>query len=322
MNERAAEALTTIALAKDSKNGFREAHVFAQEDLDAIDAALAAERPLLVRGEPGVGKTQLALAAAIKLKRAFCPTVVDSRTEVRDLRWTEDLVARLADAQLVAALDAAEAALQRGKLGIEHYVEPGPLWWAFDWSDAAGQAKAAKVSEPAQPHEDCNPKNGVVVLIDEIDKADPDLPNGLLEALGSRQFTPRGRNAPVRAKVWPLVIVTTNEDRALPDAFIRRCVVHDIHLPEDDTELQSFLVGRGRAHFPEAPPAVLEKAAEMTVKDRNAAAARRLTPLPGQAEFIDLIRAVLGKAKDADAAIDAMERLAPYFLRKHSDLRR
>ncbi len=75
-------------------------HVFEEDDIEAIEAAIAAERPLLLRGDPGVGKSQLAMAAAICLKRAYVPLVVDARTDVRDLRWTEDLVARLADAQM------------------------------------------------------------------------------------------------------------------------------------------------------------------------------------------------------------------------------
>lgn len=320
MSGKSRASNNTVELRSDGGKGYHPVHVFKQEDLDAIEAALKAERPLLVRGEPGVGKTQLALAAAIKLKRAYCQTVVDSRTEVRDLRWTEDLVARLADAQLMAAPAAAEeAGLKRSDLAIENYVEPGPLWWAFDWGNASKQKRAMP---PHQPHPDCDAENGVVVLIDEIDKADPDLPNGLLEALGSRRFTPPWRREPVIARVWPLVVVTTNENRALPSAFIRRCVVHDITPIEQESDPQAFLFGRGRAHFPEAPEDVLKLAVLMTMEDRHAAASRRLMPLPGQAEFIDLLRAVLAEARDPEAAEHHMNRMRPYFLHKHPELRR
>ena len=90
-------------------------------------------------------------------------------------------------------------------------------------------------------------------------------------------------------------------------------MVHDIRLPEPDAELQAFLVGRGRAHFPQAADAVLEKAAAMTVKDRKEAAGRRLRPLPGQAEFIDLVRAVLAAKPESGTPEQLMDRLAPSF---------
>lgn len=311
---------TTIELRHPDAPGDREAHVFRQEDVDAIEAALLSERPLLVRGEPGVGKTQFALAAAVALRRGYCQAVVDSRTEVRDLRWTEDLVARLADAQLVGTLGhAPEAAIHRARLDdIANYVRPGPLWWAFDWAGAERQPGAVV---PVSLHADCDPANGAVVLIDEIDKAEPDLPNGLLEALGSRRFAVRDR-APVSAKIWPLVVITTNEERELPAAFVRRCVVHDIRLPPTGDALVEFLVDRGRSHFPKAAESVLRKAAELTVQDRQAAEEQGLRPLPGQAEYLDLLRAAFAGSRTEAKAAAAVDRLSPYFLRKHQQMRR
>ena len=295
-------------------------HVFEQRDVDAIEAALSARRPLLIRGEPGVGKTQLALAVAKSLGWGFRQMVVDSRTEARDLKWSEDLVARLANAQLVGALkDSDEANQARTRIGLDHYVTPGPLWWAFDWSDAKQQAEHVRASVPPDPP-GCDPSKGVVILIDEIDKAESELPNGLLEALGSREFTPAGRSGPIRAQRWPLVVITTNEERRLPDAFIRRCVVHDMRLPDDTEALKTFLIARGRAHFKDAETEILEKAATMTSEDRAACAKQRLWPLPGQAEYLDLLRAVLGGDKNGDA-MDRLNRLHPYFLRKHPQLR-
>ena len=99
-------------------------------------------------------------------------------------------------------------------------MRPGPLWWAFDWEDALAQAKRSDTTTPAYD-DDVDPKNGRVVLIDEIDKADTDVPNGLLEALGAGQFSPQGRAEPVCiVEPFPLVVVTTNEERVLPAAFV------------------------------------------------------------------------------------------------------
>ena len=169
-----------------------QVHVFCENEIDAINAAMAARRPLLVRGEPGIGKTQLALAAAVRLGSAYVQHVVDSHTESRDLLWHFDAVARLAEAQLKGALGAASGknstSLQED-LAVKNYIHPRALWWAFDWASASEQAVKVKVPEPRQP-DGCNHQKGCLVLIDEIDKAETDVPNGLLEALGAGRFTP------------------------------------------------------------------------------------------------------------------------------------
>jgi len=318
-------------------------HKFEPESALAIRAALGACRPLLVRGEPGVGKTQLAAAAAKVLGRPLVQKVVESRTESRELLWEFDAVQRLAEAQIAGAVGslilgkAAAVAvgdpheevsnLLRIRLEFAKFVRPGPLWWGFDWEDAQRQAGRSGSPVPARDGE-ADPGNGWVVLIDEIDKAESDLPNGLLEALGAGEFTPLGQHQPVRvAGEFPLVIITTNEERVLPKAFIRRCLVLHLKLPEDDKALRDYLVSRAQVHFPRAAKAkksaeLFQKSAELLVKDRRAAIDRHVTPLPGQAEYLDLIRAVLDLEPDSAAAqLKLLEDVAAFALRKHEEIR-
>lgn len=329
-------------------------HVLSKAEIDAVNAALAAKRPLLVRGEPGIGKSQLARAAAKALGRAFVSHVVDSRTESRDLLWHFDAVARLADAQLFGALggvgvpaagpgvsrndrekgavgtpqsvagrwDALEAAARK-RLAVSRYVQPRALWWAFDWEGALQQASAVGVESPTQP-DGGDYGLGVLVLIDEIDKAESDVPNGLLEALGAGSFTPLGRSAPVAAiGAPPLVIITTNEERTLPDAFLRRCLVLHLRLPKEREALIQRLMSRAAAHFPKAQEQVLRRAAEMLVDDREKARREHWLPLPGQAEYLDLVRAVValssrvgGKQLTPEKILDSVE---GFVLKKHPE---
>lgn len=323
-------------------------HRFEPRQLAAINAALAACRPLLVRGEPGIGKSQLARAAAKALGRAFVQHVVDARTESRDLLWHFDAVGRLAKAQVMGALqigylplpkaegetdtDPTEQALVRldERLAIRNFLHPRALWWAFHWSDAENQAKSVGAETPPQP-DGGDPRKGCVVLIDEIDKAESDVPNGLLEALGAGRFTPEGRAEPVVAEEPPpLVIITTNEERALPDAFIRRCLVLHLALPREPAALIEKLVERGRTHFDDpvtgesrATPALLRKAAELLAKDRADADRRHWRPLPGQAEYLDLVRAVVTQARgSAEAQERLIDEVAEFVLKKHPEAAR
>ena len=295
-----------------------QVHVFDLDSINAINAALAARRPLLVRGEPGTGKSQLARAAAKALGRAYVQCVVDSRTESRDLLWEFDAVTRLAEAQLRGALQE-ERKQVRERLNEANFVRPGPLWWCFNWEDAAKQAKHVREAVPEQA-DDGDPANGCVLLVDEIDKAESDVPNGLLEALGSGQFTPQGRPHPVTARdVSPLVVITTNEERALPDAFLRRCLVLFLSVPDNRDELIKMLVGRGQAHFGDrADHEVLSQAAEMLADDRAEARKDQRPPYPGQAEYLDLVRAVLDMApRDVEKQCQTLEDIRGFALKKH-----
>lgn len=303
-------------------------HKFDELDRNAIEAAEAAQRPLLVRGEPGIGKSQLALAAAVATGRAFVQQVVNIRTEPQDLLWRDDPVARLADAQLIGALaDAPEAAERREKLRKDlgdrtRYYAPGAFWWAFQWVGAAHQAAISGAKEPPQLP-GCDAKNGVVVLIDEIDKAETDLPNGLLEVLGARQFQPDFVKRPIVAAKWPLVVITTNEERELPAAFLRRCAVRTMSLSKEPAKLIIELKKRARTTFAEeaVSDGVLQKTAEMLVEDRLKAEASNHRSKPGHAEYLDLLRALEKLApNDETEQLQRLDQVHQFFLNKNAPL--
>jgi MoxR-like ATPase len=300
-------------------------HVFDARSVHAVNAAMAAGRPLLVRGEPGTGKSQLARAAAHALGRLFVSEVVSSRTEGQDLQYHFDAVARLGEAQALCSTVRGE---EVGRLlAAERYLSPGPLWWVFDWQSATEQYGRCRhnIRRP-QPPQGWSPAKGCVLLIDEIDKADADLPNSLLEILGNGAFT-----VPYQDRVVglasdapaPLVIITTNEERELPGAFIRRCLVLQLSLPAGDAEFVDWLVKRGGHHFGElCAAAVYRKAAEQLLGDRREAGRQGLTP-PGQAEYLDMIRAVcrmtgeVAGEKREKAQLEILEKISEFALKKY-----
>jgi MoxR-like ATPase len=291
------------------------AHVIDRQSVVAINAALATGRPLLIRGEPGVGKSQLARAAAIQLGRRFLQHAVDANTEPRDLLYIVDAVARLAEAQLVGALGKGG----RDDVAIEKFVRPGALWWAFDWDAAAAQIRRLGV-----PLEIALEKraagSGVVLLIDEIDKADSAIPNALLDALGRRKFeVPGCRPVEMRVDTRPLVVITTNEERSLPDAFLRRCFVLHLGLPDDegDAAVREALRARGAAHFPRCDPKILAQAAALIADQRSAIRRERLLA-PGVAEYIDLIDAVLAQHGNGVDPSALLAEIATFVVDKHA----
>lgn len=304
------EAHESIVLSR-RKGVPEQVHVFDDKDDRsrlALKAALAAGRPLLIRGDPGVGKTQLAAAAAKALQRPLISFTVDSRCESRDLLWQFDSVRRLAEAQICGTLKLSRNEVAE-QLHTSRFIDPGPLWWGFDWNGA--QAHCEKHGLDVLPISDeTDPANGSVVLIDEIDKADSDLPNGLLEALGVGRFKPQGCNFVEMGDPAPLVIITTNEERILPDAFVRRCLVLHLELPEDGDDLKNLLIERGKQHFPKIDEDILNRAADLLVEDRRNSA----RPRPGQAEYFDLVRAVV----ELNSETDLLGNVSEFVLKKQS----
>ncbi|MGY6216137.1 AAA family ATPase [Methylolobus aquaticus] len=295
-------------------------HIFTEQAAWAIRAALAAQRPLLVRGEPGTGKSQLARAAAEVLGRLFVAEVVDSRSESRDLQWRYDAVGRLGDAQALGASGLSYEEV-RQRLEPGNYVSPGPLWWVFDWDAALEQhARGGGQYAAPQPPDDWTPALGSVLLIDEIDKADADLPNGLLETLGNGAFGVPWRKEPVGAPSGiptPLVVITTNEERELPAAFVRRCLVLNLQLPEDREALIQALVERGKAHFKDTcAESVYRTAAEQLWDDRQLAENQGVMP-PGQAEYLDMLRVVVTIEPNKRRQKALLDQISVFALKKH-----
>lgn len=247
-------------------------YVYTDRIVLAVNVALAAGRPLLIRGPSGSGKSSLASNVARLNGWRYYEDVVTSRTQSRDLLWTVDALRRLHDAQR-KAFDKPMAS----------YVEPGRLWWAFDpesalWRGAPPETKGVVPAEDPG-HGGDDPK--AVVLLDEIDKADPDTPNNLLVPLGSLEFEVPEVGRMVKAKVPPFIVITTNDERALPAAFVRRCVVLELEAPG-----RSRLVTIARAHFGERDAKLYTAVAKLVAPEDGGEKAT-----VSAAEYLDAVRA-------------------------------
>lgn len=197
------------------------------ELINAVNLAIFLEkRPLLLKGEPGCGKTRLAQAVAHELGLPYEAWYIKSTTRARDGLYTYDAVRRLHDAQLVRMGKNSQSEVDN----IDSYIKMGALGRAFE--------------KPQR----------TVVLIDEIDKADIDFPNDLLRELDEQKFTIEETGKEVKANYPPIVFVTSNDEKDLPDAFLRRCLFYYIEFPYPQlTEIV-------KAHFPESSPDVVEAA--------------------------------------------------------------
>jgi len=231
----------------------------ATKDLTtAVNAAIRLERPLLVKGEPGTGKTQLAREIAGSLGLALIEWHVKSTTRAQQGLYEYDAVNRLRDSQL-----------GDGRVrDIANYIKPGRLWQAF----TADQR--------------------VVLLIDEIDKADIEFPNDLLQELDRMEFHVYETGETIRARHRPIVIITSNNEKELPDAFLRRCFFHFIAFP--DTETMTRIID---VHFPGIKQNLVRAALTQFYEIRETPGLKKK---PSTSEVLDWIRLLM--ADDVDPA--------------------
>jgi MoxR-like ATPase len=289
----------------------RVAPVYVYDDrlILAVNVALASRRPLLVRGPSGCGKSSLARNVADVLRWRYYEQVITSRTEARDLLWQVDLLRRLHDAQ-------------RHALGESYapYIQPGVLWWAFSPHTATWRGQPPGTDGITQVPDPSTGRRAdrAVVLLDEIDKADPEVPNNLLVPLGSLYFEVEEINhTPVRTDEThaPLVIITTNDERDLPKAFLRRCVEVTIDWPT-----RSRLVEIAGAHFTRVTRKEIDEV--LVALFGEAAEEHASDPIEmSPAELIDTIRAVRDLGVRCTPGSMAWEALAGMTVWKHGRTR-
>ena len=226
----------------------------ATDDLKvAVNAAVTLERPLLVKGEPGTGKTELARQVAASLGLPIIEWNVKSTTKAQQGLYEYDAVSRLRDSQLG----------DERVHDVRNYIRKGKLWQAFE---AAGK---------------------VVLLIDEIDKADIEFPNDLLQELDRMEFHVYETGETVAARHRPIVIITSNNEKELPDAFLRRCFFHYIRFPDAETLKQ--IVG---VHYPGLKQRLLDEALTQFFELREAPGLKKK---PSTSEFLDWLKLILAE---------------------------
>ena len=232
----------------------------ATDDLKmAVNAAVTLERPILIKGEPGTGKTQLALEIARSLERPLFEWHIKSTTKAQQGLYDYDAVARLRDSQL--GDDRVH--------DIANYIVKGKIWEAF--------------ASDMQP----------VLLIDEIDKADIEFPNDLLQELDRMEFFVYETKELVAAKHRPIVVITSNNEKELPDAFLRRCFFHYIRFPDKGTMEQIVSV-----HYPDLKKNLLKEALDAFYRIRDV---KGLKKKPSTSELLDWIKLLL--AEDIPAEV-------------------
>lgn len=228
------------------------ANYIATDDLKiAVNAAVSLERPLLIKGEPGTGKTVLAYEIAKAMNAPLITWHIKSTTKAHNGLYEYDAVSRLRDSQL------GEARVH----DVRNYLKPGKLWEAF--------------TAPNRP----------VLLIDEIDKADIEFPNDLLQELDRMEFYVQETDETIRAEVRPVVIITSNNEKELPDAFLRRCFFHYIRFPDDAT-MRAIV----EVHFPGIKPRLVSEALKTFYEIRDTPGLKKK---PSTSELLDWLKLLL-----------------------------
>ena len=229
-------------------------------DLDlAVNAAVTLQRPLLVKGEPGTGKTRLAEEIAAVLDRPLLAWHIKSTTKAQQGLYEYDAVARLRDSQLG----------DDRVYDINNYIVKGKLWQAFEMD--------------VQP----------VLLIDEIDKADIEFPNDLLLELDRMEFHVYETRQTVRARHRPIIVITSNNEKELPDAFLRRCFFHYIRFPEPDT-----MAAIVQSHYPNLKQRLLDAALKSFFELREVPGLKKK---PSTSELLDWIKLLVAEDIPAEA---------------------
>ena len=228
-----------------------ESYVATEDLMMAVNAAVTLERPLLIKGEPGTGKTMLAVEVAKALDRPLLQWHVKSTSKAQQGLYEYDAVSRLRDSQL-----------GDGRVhDIANYIVRGPVWEAFD------------------------AERQTVLLIDEVDKADIEFPNDLLRELDRMEFYVYETQKLVRAKHRPAIIITSNNEKELPDAFLRRCFFHYIKFPDKDTMQRIVDV-----HFPNLKKSLLREALEVFFEIREVPGLKKK---PSTSELLDWLKLLM-----------------------------
>ena len=225
-------------------------YVASEQLLAAVNVAIALQKPLLIKGEPGTGKTMLAEAVAKSLGKKLIIWNIKSTTKAQDGLYMYDTIQRLYDGQFG----------ENDVHDISQYIKLGKLGEAFDSDEQ------------------------VILLIDEIDKADLEFPNDLLWELDQMEFYIHETKRTVKAKQRPIVIITSNAEKELPDAFLRRCIFHYIDFP--DKNLMEEIV---KVHFPNVDDELLKNAMDVFYEIRSF---RDIRKKPSTSELIDWINAL------------------------------
>ena len=255
----------------------------ASDDLAmAVNAAMTLERPLLVKGEPGTGKTELARQVAESMGMELIEWHIKSTTKAAQGLYEYDAVSRLRDSQLG----------DERVHDIANYIKRGKLWEAFE------------------------AEKRVVLLIDEVDKADIEFPNDLLQELDRMEFHVYETGQTVRAEKRPVVIITSNNEKELPDAFLRRCFFHYIRFPEPDVMKQIVAV-----HFPDIKPALLTEALTRFYDIREQTGLKKK---PSTSEVLDWLKLLLAEDLTAEDlkqdGANALPRLHGALLKNEQDV--